>query len=61
MPKDLELINNYLLMKVLGEELPTDAVIEGEVYDDDALLPGASNAKFNLLYEPLTSMDLARN
>ncbi|XXG80686.1 hypothetical protein AAC387_Pa09g1496 [Persea americana] len=38
-PSDLELINNYLLKKVLGEQLPSDAVIEGEVYGDNAQLP----------------------
>lgn len=52
-PSHLELVLYYLLKKVLGEQLPSDALIEGEVYGDDAQLPGASNAKFNLLSEPL--------
>ncbi|KAJ8620623.1 hypothetical protein MRB53_029152 [Persea americana] len=43
-PSDLELIKDYLLPKVLGEQLPSDAVIEGEVYGDNAQLPEGNDS-----------------
>ncbi|XXG80683.1 hypothetical protein AAC387_Pa09g1494 [Persea americana] len=42
-PSHLELLKYYLQKKVLGEQLPSDAVIEGEVYGDDARLPEAGD------------------
>ncbi|RWR95322.1 NAC domain-containing protein 76 isoform X1 [Cinnamomum micranthum f. kanehirae] len=50
-PSPSVLLKDYLLKKVLGVQLPSDAVIEGEVYGGDAQLPEADDIGDRELYK----------
>lgn len=50
-PTDEDLITYYLLNKVSGEQLPSNSVIDGQVYGANAQLPGVSIANLFIKWE----------